>query len=127
MCAVEEYAPGWTLSFTAYNLPRLDDLLAEQLYRLEDADRAELWVKIESKLRTAAKQEHAFAQRLLGDFYSRIREGGMGGNVDLALRWYEEAAKSGVIDLSGEYEAIEEDGDDEFDDDLSAVPGPDSD
>lgn len=106
--AVRRFAPEGAFVLRAYGLPRIDDLLADELYDLEDDARRKLWVDTAARLESAAEKGQALAQKLLGDYYGSIREYGLGGDVEKALHWYEEAAKSGIIDLSGDYEIWDE-------------------
>ncbi len=117
--AVRACAPPGPFDLRACGVPFLDELLADELLDLEDAAREQFWRDMEARLTAAAERGQAFAQKLLGDYYGRLREGGRGGDVGKALRWYAEAEKSGIIDLNAGEEAWEEE---EFDEEIEPFP-----
>ena len=94
-----------------FGLPDLDELLADELFEQDDEARNVFWRKILARLEDSANQGHAFAQKLLSDYYGKLRDG-VGGNVSESLRWYEAAQKSGIIERFDDCEFWPED---EFD------------
>lgn len=114
---VRSFAPLGPFVLYGYDIPLLDELVLSELWDTDDTSRKEFWKSTEERLTAAAKQGHGFAQKLLGDYYARIREDGLGGDVGKALHWYGEAVKSGIIDLSGDYEEWDEE---EFDEEIES-------
>ena len=81
----------------AHGLPDVDALLVGELFDLEEDARTELWLDTAARLESSAKRGHALAQKLFSDYYSRIRDGGVGGDIEKALKWYDAAAKSRIV------------------------------
>ena len=109
------YTPPESFVLDIFGLPSLNDLLADELLDLDAAEREKLWRDTEARLTAYAEQGHGFAQKLLGDYYGQIREGGLGADVGKALYWYGEAAKSGINSPDGDCERMDES---EFGDDV---------
>lgn len=97
-----------------FGLPDLDELLADELFEQDDEACDVFWRNTLTRLEDSANQGHAFAQKLLSDYYSKLRNG-VGGSISESLRWYEAAQKSGIIERFDDCEVWTED---EFDEEI---------
>lgn len=97
------------ISLCAHNIPSLDDIIRDELLERNDASHEDLWRGIEQHLEQGAGQGFAFAQKLLSDYHSRIRDDGCGGNIQKSLKWFAEAVKVGIVYTYQGYEIMDED------------------
>ena len=101
------------IDIRTFGLPKLDDLVADELYDKDDSTCAEVWRSIHLRLESSAASGFAFAQKLLVDYYSKLRDD-CGSNIEKAFFWYAAALGSGIIERYDDCEFWDED---EFDDD----------